>query len=579
MIQANELINQASGGTLHRFIVDNYERGNDADDAAFVTLAVDLHNNGTLDLLGVLTAEALEEAKGFQFFTLQQFYCSAITRLEVEPKPLMVAVSALVTAGGDDGAAYQPNTAYRDWCAAQPDRPTLALALIEAGDADAKDYLSLTLEAGAKLDLRNYMECAIAFVRNAPELRMGALTALSRIESGTAIDLARKALASLGELVVSETDDLIRTHILAATLGLYAQSPKKLHKKALVLMSKAVELYGERVLHHCASALFSHREHLSDAMLEVLLEALEDVKPSNHGSIKSVDVGLSQLVKMGKGQRVSEFLEAIFQANPDTLSFKQFDSVGHALTTKDRALAEDMAVRWLMSGNQELASHMSTLLGGSAREPTIFEVDISTYALSDNEALFLARKAVGWFFFHPITAASLIICVLRSVKSAMAETIGDLLFEPLLLNYSGELRDHLSARVKGPKDRAKPHIHRAVAKLDAYLDDLRAVGFVKELEPSERERLIERKQQSERMRQIQKQAEQSSVLMSLISKSIILHGNGSISYQRGADGKLHRHAMKMGGFSTSWEAPRLQAIDPFGVEMQLRQLRSESLAA
>ncbi|MBL0023453.1 MAG: hypothetical protein IPP23_15220 [Sphingomonadales bacterium] len=198
MIQANELINQASGGTLHRFIVDNYERGNDADDAAFVTLAVDLHNNGTLDLLGVLTAEALEEAKGFQFFTLQQFYCSAITRLEVEPKPLMVAVSALVTAGGDDGAAYQPNTAYRDWCAAQPDRPTLALALIEAGDADAKDYLSLTLEAGAKLDLRNYMECAIAFVRNAPELRMGALTALSRIESGTAIDLARKALASLG---------------------------------------------------------------------------------------------------------------------------------------------------------------------------------------------------------------------------------------------------------------------------------------------------------------------------------------------------------------------------------------------
>ncbi len=96
----------------------------------------------------------------------------------------------------------------------------------KTGDADAKDYLSLTLEAGAKLDLRNYMECAIAFVRNAPELRMGALTALSRIESGTAIDLARKALASLGELVVSETDDLIRTHILAATLGLYAQSPK-----------------------------------------------------------------------------------------------------------------------------------------------------------------------------------------------------------------------------------------------------------------------------------------------------------------------------------------------------------------
>jgi hypothetical protein len=579
MIQADDLITQSSGGTLHRFILDNYERGNDADDAAFVTLAVDLHNNGTFDLLSVLTPEALEDAKGFHFFTLQQFYCSAIPRLEAEPKPLMIAVSALVTAGGNDGMATAPNAAYRDWCAVKAERPVAALALIEAGDAEARDYLSLSLEAGGKHDLRVYMERAIAYVRDAPELRLGALTALSRFESAAATDLAREALALLAKLATSETDDMVRAHVLAATVGLYAQAPKKLHKKALALMTKAVDLRGEHVLHHCASVLFSHRQHLIDEMIEVLLAALEEVKPSNLVTINSLDVGLSQLVKAGKGQRVSEFLESVFQAHPDALSFKQFDSVGYALTAQDRALAEDMTVRWLMSGNQDLASHIASLLQGSTQNPTVFEVDIAGYGLSDNEALFLARKAVGWFFFHPITAASLIICILRSVKGKIAEAIGDLLFEPLLLNYSGELRDHLTARIKGPKDRAKPHIRRAVAKLDAYLDDLRAVGFMNELEPSESERLIERKQQSERMRQIQKQAEQGSVLMSLISKSIILHGNGSIGYQRGADGKLHRHAMKMGGFSTSWEAPRLQVIDPFGVEMQLRQFRSERLAA
>ncbi|HEV7233790.1 MAG TPA: hypothetical protein VGN36_06050, partial [Sphingorhabdus sp.] len=494
-------------------------------------------------------------------------------------KPLMIAVSALVAAGGKDGMATAPNAAYRDWCAVKAERPVAALALIEAGDPESKDYLSLSLEAGAKRDLHAYMERTIAYVRDMPELRFGALTALSRFASAAAIDLSRKALAQLAELVASETDDLVRTHILAATVGLYAQAPKKWHKKALGLMSKAVELRGEHVLHHAAAVLFSHRQHLSDEMIEVLLSALEEVMPSNLGTINSLDIGLSQLVKSGKGQRVSEFLEVIFQAHPDALSFKQFDSVGYALMSSDRALADDMAVRWLMSGNQDLASPISSLLQGSTQNPTIFEVDIAPYSLSDNEALFLARKAVGWFFFHPITAASLIICILRSVKGAMAETIGDLLFEPLLLNYSGELREHLTARIKGPKDRAKPHIRRAVAKLDAYLDDLRAIGFVEELEPSESERLIERKQQSEQMRQIQKLAEQSSVLLPLISKSIILHGNGSIGYRRGADGKLHRHAMKMGGFSTSWEAPRLQAIDPFGVEMQLRQFRSERLAA
>lgn len=578
MIQHDQLITQANGGTLHRFILDNYERGNDIEDTGLLTLAVDLHNNDTLNLLSVLTPEALRDATGFHFFTLQQFYCSAIPHLECEPKSLMIAVSALVDAGGNDGAATLPNVAYRDWCAAKADRPATALALIEAGDADAKDYLSLTLEAGAKLDLREYMQRAIAYARNAPQWRMGALTALARFESGSATDLAHEALALLAGLVANECDDVIRMHILAATLGLHAGCPKKLHKKALAVMSKAVALRGEHVLHRCASALLSHGQELNDAMVEVLLAALEEVNPSNLGTINTLDVSLAKLVKAGKGQRVAEFLEVIFQTHPDELSFTQFDSVGYELTKNERALAEDMTVRWLMTGNQSLASHITSLLGVSGRDAAIFSVDIVPYELRDIEALFLARKAVGWFFFHPITAASLVICILRSVKGEIAEKIGDLLFEPLLLNYSGDLRDHLVGRIKGPKDRAKPHIRRAVAKLDAYLDDLRAVGFIKELAPSESERLIERKQQNERMRQIQKQAEQSSVLLSLVSKSIILHGNGSIGYQRGSDGKLHRHAMKMGGFRTSWEAPRLQSIDPFGVERQLRQFRSERLA-
>jgi hypothetical protein len=579
MIEKDEIVSRDASGTLHRLILDKYERGHDSDDAAFVNLAVDLHNDGAIDLLVILTPDVLEDVKGFHFFTLQQFYCSAIPRLEANPKALMIAVSALVKAAGNDGMAYAPNTAYRDWCAVKADRPVDVLALIEAGDVEAKNYLSLTLEAGAKHDLRGYMERTIAYVRDRPELRMGAMTALARFDCSTAIDLAREALALLATLVSTETDDLIRTHILAATLGLYSRSPKKLHKKALALAAQSIDQRGEQVLHRCAAALFSDREHLSDEMVELLLTALEEVKPSNLGTINSLDVGLSQLIKAGKGSRVSEFLEAIFQAHSDTLSFKQFDSVGHVLTTTNRALAQDMTVRWLMSGQQGLAEHISSLMGGTARETAIFEVDVKPYGLNDTEALFLARKAVGWFFFHPITAASLIICILRSVKGEVAETIGDLLFEPLLLNYSGELRDHLEKRIKGPRDRAKPYIRCAIAKLDAYLDDLRAIGFVAELEPSERERLIERKQQNERMRQINKQAEQSSVLMSLVSKSIILHGNGSVGYRRSGVGKLHRHAMKMGSYSTTWEAPRLTAIDPFGIDMQLRQFRAERLAS
>jgi hypothetical protein len=579
MIEKDEIISHTAGGTLHWLILDKYERGRDSDDAAFVNLAVDLHNENTIDLLALLTPSVLEEAKGFHFFTLQQFFCTAIPRLEAGLKPLMLGISSLVKAAGEDLMAYAPNSAYRDWCSVSDKRCVAALTLIEAGDAEAKDYLSLTLEAGAQLDLRSYMARAIAYAREAPDLRMGALTALARIDCSKALDLGGKAFELLLELVGTETDDLIRTHVLAATVGLHSRAPKRFHKRAVALLAKAVELGGDHVLHRSAVALSSEREHLSDEMIEILLTALEHVNPINLGTINTLDGGLSQLVKAGKGSRVSQFLEAAFLARPNALGFKQFDSVGHALTTTGRALAEDMTVRWLMSGDQTLAEHISSLMGGTTREPVLFEVDIKPYALSDIEALFLARKAVGWLFFHPITAASLIICILRSVKGETAEAIGDLLFDPLLLNYSGELCEHLTARVKGSRDRAKPHIRRALAKLDAYLDDLRSVGFLAELRPSERERLIERKQQSERMRQISKQAEQMSVLLSMVSKSLILHGNGSVGYRRGADGKLHRHAMKMGGFSTSFEAPRLTAIDPFGIDMQLRHFRAERLVS
>lgn len=578
MIESEEIVSHAANGTLHRLILEKCERGHDADDAAFVNLAVDLHNSGDVNLLTNLTADALEESKGFQFFTLQQFYCAAIPRLASDVKPLMLVISALVEAGGEDLMAYQPNSAYRDWCAADDDRPVEALSLIEAGDAEARDYLSLTLEAGARRDLRAYMTRAKAYVRETPQLRLGALTALARIDCSKAVDLSIEAMALLSELVAAEADDLLRTHVLAATVGLHSRAPKRLHKKALALLAASTELRGENVLHRCAMVLSHEWKQLSDEMVEVLLLALQDVKPTNLGTINTLDVGLSHLIKAGKCVRVSEFLEAVFQAHPVALSFKQFKVAGRALTTSSRALAEDLTVRWFMSGNQALAENISSLIEEAGREPAIFEIDVQPYMLSDDEAMFLARKAVGWFFFHPITAASLIICILRSVKGEIAEAIGTLLFDPLLLNYSGELRDHLATRTKGPRDSAKPHIRHALAKLDAYLDDLRSVGFLAELKPSERERLIEHKQQSERMRQIGKQAEQSSVLLSMVSKSIILHGNGSVGYRRGADGQLHRHAMKLGGFSTSWEAPRLTAIDPFGIDMQLRQFRAERFA-
>lgn len=575
MVSRTEILEHAAAGSLHQLILDKYERGNDDDDAAIQNLAVALHNDGEIDLVAALTPEAHEAIKGFGFFTVQQFYCAVIPRLEADAVSLMGAVSGLVEAAGEDGASTWPNGAFRDWCSARPDRPALICELAEGGEPLSMSHLTFALEAGAKTNPSQFVSKAIGYLRDAPDLRLSALTALSRYDCRDDVPLAKEAMAAITELLGGEADDMLRTHIFRAAVGLYARVPSELHDLAETVMRDAIAEGGDGVLHQCATVLFEHRNTLSAAMIALLLDSLEELNPANLGTVNALDIGLAELLKSNQSHDVIGFLERLLRHH-DQLSFENFDSVGRALLQGEATLREDIAVRWLMSGETSLADSISTLLGNVGGSQIRFAVDLHPYALSDSEVLFLARKAVGWFFFHPITAASLLICIIRSANEETGKAVGDLLFEPLLLNFSGELREYLETCAGQTDDPAGPEIKRALGRLDSYLDDLRTTGYINELAPSERERLIELQQSNERMRQIQKEAEAKSVLMSIIPKSIILYGNGSVTYRKDVSGELHRHVIKMGGFSTTWEAPRLQTIDPLGLELQIGNFRAEA---
>ncbi len=269
------------------------------------------------------------------------------------------------------------------------------------------------------------------------------------------------------------------------------------------------------------------------------------------------------------------FLERVIIRNTDALLMERFDSVRRVLLNQQFSACQDWVVRWLLSGEYSLARSAVALLSNVGGAPTNLTVDLNPYLLSEENALFLARKAVGWFFIHPITAASILLCIIRSGSSEVSSKASDLLFDPLLLNYSGELREHLDTLVKGGPDDAKLQVEHALKLLDKYLENLRAVGSIPELDPSERERLIRDQRHYEQMQKIHKTAEKSSVLINLVHRSVLLYGSGSIEYRREQDGRLHRHEMKLQNISTSWEGPRLQRIDPLGLQVQLQSFRRE----
>ena len=59
--------------------------------------------------------------------------------------------------------------------------------------------------------------------------------------------------------------------------------------------------------------------------------------------------------------------------------------------------------------------------------------------------IFIAHKAIGYFFMKPVTAASVVISLMRvAPNDEVLDELGKLLLNPLLMNYPGSVRQYLA---------------------------------------------------------------------------------------------------------------------------------------
>ena len=105
--------------------------------------------------------------------------------------------------------------------------------------------------------------------------------------------------------------------------------------------------------------------------------------------------------------------------------------------------------------------------------------------------MYLARKAIGYWFVQPVAAASFIVSLLRHAPDATAGELRALLLDPLLLNYGGATRAYLEQVAGDASDQAARHVTPVLAEYEQHLEGLRSVGEIPELRPSERQRRIE----------------------------------------------------------------------------------------
>lgn len=538
-----------------------------------------LHNEGTIDLIATFSRLSGASESGPGFFLLRHVFEEALPELEAPVPAIAKCVQRLYREAGADMAAGTVLDAFRDFCAKRPERVPAALAAIEAAPEDLSDLVVAVLVAGSGIDSSVYADEAIRLAGHTNlELRRRALFAIGRSDLAQATGAREQTVAVIERAVEAEHDDQLLACVIKSAFAL-SRSGRKSAPQFTGLIATALAR-GEEIALHAASEVFAFQtSDIPPDLLKLLLERLAQVKIAKKGTIDNIDYGVARLLQGHDVDGGLRFLEALLSARSDELDFSAFDDTARAIRDTP-ALRSRVATRWLLSGESALCRGVEAILDSPRSEPLEIEADVGEVANADpTRLLFGARKAIGYLFLRPISAASFVVSLLRKapVDSPLRDELEALVLNPLLINFSGNVAEYLGGRAATEEEPVRAAIRRVLDALERYLADLRSVGEIAALQPSLEHRDAYRRHFAAEVARSLKKVQAESVLMQLVHRSVLLYGRKAIHHVFGPEGEISRMETHLGSHGTQIEFPSLTILDPYGLDYMLRVFRHERL--
>lgn len=554
-----QIVERAKAGQLIELIDDRFEQKTYNEFKQISAACADIHNSGEIDLISLVTDEILANIDTHQFFNLQHFYLEAIPRLQIPLTEMLALVDALVRRAGEDLTANRPNSALLTWLQLDQNRAKRLLQLAADGDEIAIKHITFALQA-----LRDVERAQALVQRETGAPRLSGLTALARLEhSATQAETTRDIVSSL---LAGTSDDATCAHALAALFGALSSATNAEidASKTLAVMREV----GPNTQYQCAQALSLYAKRLEQDTRARLFDALRLIPPEFKGTLRIFDQALSATFGVAPDEAIAVCKRFLIDPSNE-------HELAELPSLSDDLLGSHMfgatVLSWLASGEYTLCEGLHKLL--QRRERASEPLQLPTDPPYDDEsALFISKKAIGYFFTQPVIAASILVNFLRRPQEGIMDVLEELLVDPLLSNYGGELRDYLMTI--GADDAAYGPVASALKRVEAHLEQLAAIGRIAELRPSATDRQIERVRHADQMRASFKEARKESVFHNLVSRSVVLHGRRTTSYRRLADEPLQRFDMDLGSHGVSFELPRLEAADPLGLDLLILTYRS-----
>ncbi len=537
----------------------------------------ELHNSRCINLFEYIRQPSHKDGCRIDFGQWSHIYQELIPLLDDEVWKVVLEMAAL--SEGALGPFVQKG--FLGWCMRDRKRVDEILAL--EPNREMPDFsIIAAVVAGVRIDPIAYRDVAIGYARGLHRSRTPGIQAIASMPIHDE-DTMKCAVSALGD-VLGDCTCMIRdrVHALTISLELALRCGGYLDEIVDEMVKMAVAGKQPELLRAYCNFAARAGSKLPSVLLPYLLRAIQNLDINVPESCSAVDMALYSLFAHGKEDDALAGLESVLQMTTANDPFELLNSTAHYLSQQvvkssdNEKFLQIVICRWLLTGDPALCAGTRSLLNLTGNQKFTFDFDPGNKNWSANLTLYLARKAIGWLMPHGTAPASFLVCLLRGVGPEIGDELGKLLLDPLLINYPLATRHYLESVHSTLSDVAKIQMDVVLARDASYREAIDKVGFVPELQPTERQRRMEHERQAEAFAEGRKWAEGKSALRHLFKRQTLLFGTRAISYVSDFKGGTQRLDNTLA--TTRYETDNLMgwAYDPFGLDYTLMAFRREA---
>lgn len=527
----------------------------------------DLHNSGEIALLSDANLTAIRRLEHNDFWMVFGALSDVIEYVVDEYPAVQQFAECLVERAGNDGASNTPFVSFVRWCEKHPSQAREIVLGAKDGQEDCQRSCVFALQG------LNDFGCLIEFFEDRrAEIRSIGFRALGRLKNMTTQDDQTGIDACLSEIQSPSSEDARNAAIEAVFRIWDKESVKEKYRQDEVIKFLLAQPTDDDLVRLCAM-LFYHKNASTGQTISAVLSRSQSISSSFETASHWIDSALTWKDERWSFKKVVAFIEAVVPHFEQPAKSKQFQSFTEWVFVEP-ANTSYLFVRWLNSGDFSLCSFLAEMISGGDKGAALplLPHDLPPEAV---DQVFLARKCIGFLWLHEITAASILLSLVEHGHPDAVPEIEGLLWEPLLLSYSSELRPYLEQQASSASPTVAKAAQDLIARHKAYIEGLKNAEELSELEPSNKARRAAAIKDHQRNTDIQKQARKMSVFASLVHNVTMLYGRKSFTMITGADGQQFPSISPLSEHSYSFEFPRLSVVDPVGFNALLTVCRVE----